>query len=886
MTIDHGREIGLLGAAARCAGIAVAAVLALLACSSRAWAAVDTVTSLSGSATTPGSLGYEIANASSGDSIVFQNGLSGTITLSSAITVSQDLTITGPGAGQLAVSGGGQSQIFDVTAPTVSVSGLTVTDAAGGAVIVNPSVPGSLTVSAMTFSDDTASGGDGGAIDQESGVETITVAGSTFTDDAASFGGAIWDEGSLISVSNSIFTRDSATNDGGVYYSEEGSALHVSGSSFTQDSAGGDGGAINNSQETWVSGSTFSGDSAGASGGGEGGALVSNEAVVSSSTFSGDSAGADGSGQGGAIEAEIANVSSSTFSGDSAGANGSGQGGALVGSGTVIDSTLTGNSAGEGGAIDALGGMTLTSDTLDENAAAGAGSAIDGADKVTAVATIVADNTGAPDCDAPVASSSFSLEGPAGSVSCGFDLTSAEPDLGSLQGNGGPTATQALPASSPAVDVIPAADCPAADAGVDQRGEPRPAMGAGYCDVGAFELQDGTQTSLSCPAAAVALGAGSPGCAAMVTAADAPEAGTPAWQVVYRVYSDAGCSVTAAGGQTVVLGSGGSVPAFSPSMVAAGGWYVQATFAPAVSGAAFGLQASTSPCVALSIAPATVTVSSTVQDLTAGTPWSAGGEPAGSSAQDSATLGATVAAFPATGKLTYALYDDGTCTGTPASTQTVTVNAGSVPSSAATGALNAGAYGYLATYSGDANYTPPSTTTCEPFTVTASVANRADLQIAISGPASAGDGATFAEKVAVTNLGPATAKDVVTALIAPPGVTIANPGGSSVLGSVLDWTATAIAAHATTTYTVSFKVAAHTSARAVIAVATASLQTPDPNYANNAATTTITLGTVTGHTAPAHPAHDPLALGRALVARLRALEHDNHRDHRSTNRRT
>ena len=227
--------------------------VALLACSSQAWAAVDTVTSLSGSATTPGSLGYEIANASSGDSIVFQNGLSGTITLSSAITVSQDLTITGPGAGQLAVSGGGQSQIFDVTAPTVLVSGLTVTDAAGGAVIVNPSVPGSLTVSAMTFSDDTASGGDGGAIDQESGVETMTVAGSTFTDDAASFGGAIWDKGSLISVSNSIFTRDSATNDGGVYYSEEGSALHVSGSSFTQDSAGGDGGAINNSQETWVS---------------------------------------------------------------------------------------------------------------------------------------------------------------------------------------------------------------------------------------------------------------------------------------------------------------------------------------------------------------------------------------------------------------------------------------------------------------------------------------------------------------------------------------------------------------------------------------------------------------------------------------------------------
>jgi hypothetical protein len=66
-------------------------------------------------------------------------------------------------------------------------------------------------------------------------------------------------------------------------------------------------------------------------------------------------------------------------------------------------------------------------------------------------------------------------------------LPSADPELEALANNGGPTATQALPASSPAVDAVPVAKCPTK---VDQRGEPRPDNGEAFCDVGAFELQD------------------------------------------------------------------------------------------------------------------------------------------------------------------------------------------------------------------------------------------------------------------------------------------------------------------------------------------------------------------------------------------------------------
>jgi hypothetical protein len=73
--------------------------------------------------------------------------------------------------------------------------------------------------------------------------------------------------------------------------------------------------------------------------------------------------------------------------------------------------------------------------------------------------------------------------------SCGLskktDLAGVNPMLKPLADNGGPTVTQALPRSSPAVNAggLPASSsCPSAD----QRGESRPFGPA--CDIGAFEL--------------------------------------------------------------------------------------------------------------------------------------------------------------------------------------------------------------------------------------------------------------------------------------------------------------------------------------------------------------------------------------------------------------
>ena len=77
-----------------------------------------------------GSLRFEIAAASTGDTINFSSKLKGeTITLTSGeLLITESLTINGPGANQLSVSGNNASRVFEVAAgQNVTISGLTIT---------------------------------------------------------------------------------------------------------------------------------------------------------------------------------------------------------------------------------------------------------------------------------------------------------------------------------------------------------------------------------------------------------------------------------------------------------------------------------------------------------------------------------------------------------------------------------------------------------------------------------------------------------------------------------------------------------------------------------------------------------------------------------------
>jgi hypothetical protein len=150
------------------------------------------------------------ANAHPGvDTIDFQPGLTGTIALTSGeLDITDHLTIDGPGADQLTISGGNLSRVFTVEAgEKVSLSGLTIAggnaDAGNGGGIDNF---GALTVSDSVFSGNSAF--IGGGLDNESGA-TATVTGSTFTGNSATFGGGVFSAGTA-TVSDSTFTTNSA----------------------------------------------------------------------------------------------------------------------------------------------------------------------------------------------------------------------------------------------------------------------------------------------------------------------------------------------------------------------------------------------------------------------------------------------------------------------------------------------------------------------------------------------------------------------------------------------------------------------------------------------------------------------------------------------------
>ena len=392
-------------------------VAAMLWFAASASAATDTVTSLNDSG--PGSLRETIASASSGDTIDFASGLSGTISLTSgAIQIGNGLTIIGPGADKLTIDGHGSGVLSFVSGPDYyvprSISGLRFADASGAAAITFEVTQGTLTVSDSNFTGNTD-----GAIAVGGGDGELTISNSTFADNESSAIAMQLPDGRL-RVSDSTFAGNHGSNGGAIDYVTAAFPSSVSGSTFVGNSADGYGGAI---------------------------------AESSSSLFT---------------------VSNSTFARNSAGAPGT---------------------SGFGGAIGIAGGvgMNLVSDTIDGNSvtavpgSAGSGVWSQGMASVAAGGTIISGNTGAPNCNAPVRSSSYSLEGPSASdTSCGLDLGSADPLLGPLANNGGPTQTQALLAGSPALYRIPQSSCPT---NTDQRGFPRPAAGQTMCDVGAFELQ-------------------------------------------------------------------------------------------------------------------------------------------------------------------------------------------------------------------------------------------------------------------------------------------------------------------------------------------------------------------------------------------------------------
>jgi hypothetical protein len=302
----------------------------------------------------PGSLRAEIAAAHNGDTIVFAPSLDGqTITLTSGeLFIKHNLTIAGPGAGELTVSGNNASRVFEVAKPaTATLSGLTISNGSaidGGGILVDSGA--TLTLSNSTLSGNSAS--QGGAINNNFG--TVTVISSTLTGNSATLGGAIMNLGTL-TVSASLLSNNSALYGGGIYNTStatlNAAATTLSNNTADSNLGTGYGGGIDAASGTvTLSGCTLSGNSAAYGGGiSIGGSTATVTVTVSGCTLTGNAAGYSGGGIW--LDGNYATVTvenSSTITGNSAPA---GQGADVYNYGVVyLDSTskvgvLNGNPA-------------------------------------------------------------------------------------------------------------------------------------------------------------------------------------------------------------------------------------------------------------------------------------------------------------------------------------------------------------------------------------------------------------------------------------------------------------------------------------------------------------------------------------------------------------
>lgn len=276
----------------------------------------------------------------------------------------------------------------------------------------------------------------------------------------------------------------------------------------------------------------------------EGGGLTANgddRVTITDSTFAGN--GVSEVVEGGALGGGLLDYGGATWvirgttftgntaSGESASPASTEIRGAAIGeaggaSFTIVNSTFTGNTvtntgpgSSNGAAIYGSGGIgaewtlnnvTISGNTVSGTGGSGAGIAIE-TGTLTIRNSIVSGNTAAADADCTSEGMNFSRIVSQGhniigtTAGCAFtavagDQIGADPNLGPLTNNGGPTDTMALLAGSAALDegdpAAPGSGGTSCEA-TDQRGTTRPQGPA--CDIGAFEAGGTPTTTTTLP---------------------------------------------------------------------------------------------------------------------------------------------------------------------------------------------------------------------------------------------------------------------------------------------------------------------------------------------------------------------------------------------------
>jgi hypothetical protein len=398
-------------------------------------------------------------------------------------TIDKTLTINGNGFTISRTATNDEFHFFHVTVSgNLTLENITLTGGSGSyaGAIYNDGTIQSITNS--TFSENTAIRG--GAIWNEGTIQSIT--NSTFSENTAIRGGAIWNDGTIEAITNSTFLDNtSATSGGAIYNSVSGRIEAITNSTFSANTAGYDGGVIYNSGRIEaITNSTFTENTAN-----ESGAIYNRGTIeaITNSTFSANTADT----WGGAIynRGTIEAITNSTFS-----ANTADSGGAIRNDGTIgaiTNSTFSANTAGAwGGAIyntwATIG--AITNSTFSENTADSSGGVIYNvglSPTIQAITNSIIAGTMNACAGSGSLTGSHNLRDGANGCPDGLFLDDGTTGfinashLGMLADNGGPTQTIAL---------IDTGDNPAIESAVDgtetdQRGVPA----QGVRDIGAYE---------------------------------------------------------------------------------------------------------------------------------------------------------------------------------------------------------------------------------------------------------------------------------------------------------------------------------------------------------------------------------------------------------------
>ncbi|MCI0536280.1 MAG: hypothetical protein L0Z50_13755 [Verrucomicrobiales bacterium] len=198
----------------------------------------------------PGSLREAILMVAPGGTIEFDPALQGqTVILTTGeLIIEKDLTLRGPGASQLSITGNDANRVFNIANGRILISGLRITGGRafdGGGLVV--SGVAALNLSKCVLSGNTAAGrGDsgGGALSNNG---DLTIVDCTFSNNAAAMGGAIINFGpsAMLNIQNSTFSDNTASVQAGAIQNQGGTVELVNSTISGNNGASLGGGILN-----------------------------------------------------------------------------------------------------------------------------------------------------------------------------------------------------------------------------------------------------------------------------------------------------------------------------------------------------------------------------------------------------------------------------------------------------------------------------------------------------------------------------------------------------------------------------------------------------------------------------------------------------------------